>query len=100
MASLGQIKENQNCWRVRFSLRKKRLSITLSGIPEYAAKTWTEHVGHLVLCAESHQPPAKGTIEWIASLSPTMRKKLENCGLVEVDKTKQVEEKQVMIAPV
>ena len=83
MASLGRIDTGgRDGWRIRFTLDKRRLGITLSGVDESSAKIWFHHVEHLVESIESNRAPSKATTAWTATLTPAQLDKLCEKGLI------------------
>ena len=68
-----------NIWRIRWTVNRKRETITWKG-DEADAETARLHVSHLLDCDGRKQPPHRSTIDWLADLSDSDHCKLVGIG--------------------
>lgn len=82
MASLRREDGARKGWRVTFRLARTRSSIWLGAINEDSAKQFVKHLEYLVSLADSGDPPAKSTVQWLKSIPDSLHAKLAKTGLV------------------
>ncbi len=85
MASLRFEDDRGRCgWRLQFrDVEKRKRSIWLGNVPEYAAQETKQHVEHLLAAAKNKRPPELATADWLGGIDDDLRNKLARCGLVE-----------------
>ena len=68
-----------NIWRIRWTVDRKRKTITWKG-SEDEAETARVHVAHLLDCDKRKQPPHRSTMDWLSQLSDSDHSKLVGIG--------------------
>lgn len=84
MASLQRIDEGgRKCWRLRFSIDKRRCTVGLGSFDEAAALVAKEHIELLVDQLGRNRPPSVKTAQWLDKLPATIHDRLSSLGLAE-----------------
>ena len=84
MASLQQIRDSgRDCWRLRFSIDRRRCTVGLGSFDEAGALIAKEHVEHLIDQLGRDRPASVRTTRWLDNLPAMIHDRLASYGLVE-----------------
>lgn len=80
---MSSVQKTQTGYRIQFRANGKSLTISLGDVRKTAAVEFQLHLNRLIQVARGIGSLTPLDLQWIAELSPEIRKRLIECGLIE-----------------